>query len=228
MLVSVDSDTGTVTLYGKTVITLPITQSKQLRTFLAGKNVQYVSEVTPASGDEILEMLAELAADPNIRVAPSAPTDGRLWLHATGSGYMNIPIAKMRFDGPEDFKEMSRLGLDILERHPILQELIDKKKLAIVTTEQRKHLLMIAAKRKEELEARMMMNFDGTKMIVDTVGGGKLKGRQMGDEFEVITGDQADSEFISDDVLRAMKEGWGRQETDEEAAEREDIEEGLL
>jgi hypothetical protein len=220
MLVSVDTVNGIVTVYAKSVISVPISQAHKLRSLLSGKTVQYESETLETSGDEVLEMIGDLLNDPTVARGPKKSStfdsDGRQWLHAKGSGFMNIPAAKMKFDGPADFKLLEKLGYNVFETHPILQELMDKGMLAVVSTSQMNRLKQMSAEKRAKFEEKMMLNSDGSDIIVDTHAStvdprtGRVK-RQMGTEFEEVRADDPEDNFKTEEEKIVDQYGFGRQ-----------------
>ena len=224
MLVSVDIEQGTVTLYDKTIVVVPLKNLRKLQTLLGGRTVHYISEVTLVSGEDILDMVSQYADDPSIPdvVVPSRPVvaaEDRCWLYAKGSGYLNIPLPNpdlkgpplcFRFEGPEDFKPLSRLGRDIFEKMPILQELLDKGRLGLVTTKEMNRIKKDVAKHKADMDDKMSRNSDGSSLIVDTREG-RMKPREMGDEFEDVDASAPDDEFLTE-AQKMVIGGYGRDE----------------
>lgn len=227
MLVSVDDQKGTVTIYGKTVITVPISHAAKLRPLLSGKIVQYVSEVTPVTGEDVLELLAEMSQDPSI-VAPVSKTDadGRLWMYAKGSGYLNIPALKMKFEGPFDFKSLDKLGYDYAEKNPLVQDLMDKNLLGMCGTGEMNRLKSDSAKKQAQRADMSMRNSDGSSIIVDTSGGviksqpSRPEGYSNFDPESIAIDSMTETENYSSEEKRLIEEmGWGKAEDDDNPVE---------
>lgn len=212
MLVSVDAQKGQVAIYGKTVVTVPISHAAKLRALLVGKTVQYISEVEEVSGEDVLDLVAQVsgqAADEGT-IWPAASSDGRLWLHATGSGFLNIPNPVLTFKGKMDFKSIDELGHDIADRFPVIRSLIYQGKLAIVDTAEKLRLTHLAHRKQIEFEERKLLNADGTDIVVDTHGG-KIKANSNAmKEFFEVDGNQPAEEFMSEDARVALQMGWGK------------------
>jgi hypothetical protein len=212
MLVSVDAQKGQVTVYGKTIVTVPISHAAKLRALLSGKTVQYVTEVEEVSGEEVLDLVAGLSSHPAVDQSawPTTQGDGRLWLHATGSGYLNLPNPVLIFKGKMDFKSLDDLGHDLPERFPVIQSLIDQGKLAVVDTAEKLRLTRVAHEQAMAFEERKSLNSDGTDIMVDTYGG-KMRANPnaMKDFFEVDS-QQPSEDFMSEDAKVALQMGWGK------------------
>lgn len=224
MLVSVDVDKGIVTVYGNTIVKVPITQINKLATLLRGKTVQYVSEVTEVDGDEVLDMVREIADSGDFNApAPEEVGDGRLWMRATGSGQLYLKLderLKLQFQHPGDFIPLEKVGYDVAERFPVVQSLLKKQKLQIVSTakmnEIKRQVAEVMAEREEKIYG---------DMIVDTSVKGKtskelaamMSRRHPGKTGEVIdmddhAGDLTDMEGLTDEQAEFLSKGWGKAE----------------
>lgn len=236
MLVSVNPDQGTVTVYGATNFTVPISDYHKLTAMLSGQVVQYVTEVVLANGEEVLDMLADLSYGGGYKKTPtSIPSDGRLWIRATGSGILFHRLdAQTKFDfrSPIDFVSLDKYGYDIAERFPIVQHLLAKKKLEIVDTPtmnriKKEHAIKMK-KRDDELYGSILLNkpisqIDRRHMT------GSIADEQRGEiiDMDAEIGDQntpqTEAEAIQalpEEMRIAIQEGWGKQEpTEQEGTE---------
>jgi len=234
MLVSVDADKGTVTVYGATVVTVPITQHHKLIGMLRGKTVQYISDVVEVSGQEVLSMIEDLANSGEINMSASAAEigDGRLWMRATGSGQLYLPLTnklKLNFQHPGDFISLDKLGYDVADRFAVVKALLDRGKLEIVNTVKMNRIKSKVAERIAEREDKLFGN-----LIVDTSVKGKdrstlakeLAARRPGRDEQVIDmddyrGPSDDLEGLSDEQRIALQQGWGKDENAEDEGDGE-------
>jgi hypothetical protein len=159
MLVSLDAEKGVVTIYGAAVIKIPITQMNKLRQVLRGKEVQYVQEVVPATGDEVLDLIQQMvdAGEVNTQPDPAEVSDGKLWMRATGSGQLYLPLnkkIKLQFEHPGEFVCLDTLGYDIFEKFPQVKALLDRKKLEVVSTSRMNQIKRLEAERVRQREQR--------------------------------------------------------------------------
>ncbi len=223
MLVSVDTDRGVVTVYGAAIITIPINQFAKLRAMLSGKRVQYISEVTDASGDDVLEMIGEMAGTQTFTTRTAAPidTDGKLWMRATGSGQLYLPLdgrKPLKFENPSEFICLDKIGYDIAEKHYTVNALLKKGKLEIVTTSRMHQIKRIEAQKQAEKEEKMY----GNLIVKDDVRADKYRDTisskyAIKGEYMEIDSTQKASEFISDDIKTAIAQGWGKPDPEDEA-----------
>jgi hypothetical protein len=237
-IVIVNSDLGYISVIGDSIHEIAFGDWAQLQSALAGKVVQYVSEVTDVYGDEILAMLATLPL-PEVPYVPknrpsrastaaSSPDsvpefkdDGRLWLHATGSGQLNIPLdgeRRLKFQGRGDFIDLSTSG-DLRSKFPIVQSLLDSGKLEVIGTAAMKTIKAEVRKKNAEHEQRLWGD-----LIVDTSGGRIInkegsKPTTLSNDPEEIDMDEVPDDatgMLSEEAKIALANGWGANDDDDD------------
>jgi hypothetical protein len=221
MLVSVDADKGTVTIYDSTVMTVPFNQIHKLKPLLIGKTVSYISEVELVSGRDIIDMVEDIAASGEYVSEPDEDAgDGRLWLRATGSGQMCVPLdgkRKLLFEHRGDFISLDKYGYDLSDRYPVVKSLLKKGKLELCNTVRMNKIKRIEAERQALREEQSLGS-----LIVDTSVRGKdpkvlaAKRRGLGPDDTIDMDDHSSppskTDGLDEDQLRVLQEGWGKTE----------------
>jgi hypothetical protein len=183
MLVYVDPESRTVSLIeGKTVKVFPVSYIALISKEIEGKDVVYVSETLNTTGDEVINLLNEMAESDMAESISS----GTLYLRYTSRSkcLVNYNGKSIYFEGKYDLKPLNMLPQEILEKCPTIVngirdgsfELVNEQTRIFIQQEQEEEIAAKEAKmEREELLRNQEGSYDNPIQINLGGGGGKSK-----------------------------------------------------
>lgn len=164
LIVLVDPEAQTVSLFGAVNRTLPLHETTLLRAYIGGRDVMYVSAAQEASGEEVssyVDAIVESMGD----VVPGEP----LYVRSLAEGYKRIPDIKLTFNGPKDAKPLEKLGRDVFDRSPMLRKMLLNDEVEILTESEarslRKPSVNLQAAKDKQLDGMLIDNHEAAEDI---------------------------------------------------------------
>lgn len=166
MLVKVDTDVVTIYLKSK-IHVIPSSNVLEVVSFIRSyaenkqEKVYYIKEIEECSSEDIYHLLSSFGNSSPSAVKQKPKTlDSRRWLHATGSGYLNL--ANFTFDGPTDLKALHELDPDILQKDHQLRNMIKRGLVRIVDSQEIKEIRKVNRAKIDKFEE------DISSIVLDT------------------------------------------------------------
>ena len=129
MIVLLDIERQVLTLYGKKgMVEIPFTQAASMYDYLEGDNVLYITNAMEVSASEVLNVIKGMGVVIQNDIVQET---GFKYLHAPGEGSIYIE-ENLQFKGKYDCKRIDEAMTQLIETHPILQNLIRARKIEII------------------------------------------------------------------------------------------------
>lgn len=137
MIAFVDIKNQNILLYGKDgLITIPFDEANSVVDHIGAGKITYVTKAMQVSALEIVELINSLG----IKTKPVQPISNNKYLHGTLDGPIVVKSG-LRFDGKYDCKLIDADMKKIIMETPLLQTLINKNKIEIISEASRSRLL---------------------------------------------------------------------------------------
>jgi hypothetical protein len=137
MIVLLDIERQVLTLYGKKgMVEMPFTQAASMYDYLEGDNVLYITNAMEVSASEVLNVIKGMGVVIQNDIVQET---GFKYLHAPGEESIYIE-EHLQFKGKYDCKRIDEVMTQIIEKNPILQNLIRAKKIEIIGERKRASL----------------------------------------------------------------------------------------
>jgi hypothetical protein len=178
-----------------------------IRKRLARKKVTWVTNVSRASGDDVINLLEKFSQQID-KQARSQPRTGRMFMHSTGPGQLIITGdgVNLTFIGPLDFKDLATLPKDIMVRCHNLKraielgkiEVFDEADKSLIRAKYNKYLKKSDAREKARDQGLSSILLDPSKKAADFVSSGSYDENaiDMTDEQEDDSYESEESKFI--------------------------------
>jgi len=137
MIVLLDIERQILTLYGKKgMVEMPFTQAASMYDYLEGDNVLYITNAMEVSASEVLNVIKGMGVAIQNDIVQET---GFKYLHAPGEESIYIE-EHLQFKGRFDCKRIDEAMTQLIEKNPILQNLIRAKKIEIIGERKRASL----------------------------------------------------------------------------------------
>jgi hypothetical protein len=114
LIVIVDTEAQTATLYGAYNVTIPIQDTHILKAYIGDRSVIYVSAAEEADGSEVVDVVTQISE----QLEPVAHEP--MYIRYTGEDFRRVSDIKLTFAGSKDAKQIDKLGIDVFDRSPLL------------------------------------------------------------------------------------------------------------
>lgn len=136
MIVLLDIERQMLILYGaKGMAEVPFSQAASMYDYLEGDTVLYVTNAMEINPSEIMNLIKGMG----VNIQDDVVETGIKYLHAPGEGSIYIN-ENLQFKGRFDCKMIDQRMTELIEKSPLLQNLISKKKIEIIGERKRASL----------------------------------------------------------------------------------------
>jgi hypothetical protein len=137
MVVLLDIEKQVLTLYGrKGMVEIPFTQAASMFDYLEGDRVLYITNAMEVNASEVMNVIKGMGVVIQNDIVQET---GFKYLHAPGEESIYIE-EHLQFKGKFDCKRIDEAMTQVIESHPILQNLIRAKKIEIIGERKRASL----------------------------------------------------------------------------------------
>lgn len=137
MIVLLDIEKQILTLYGKKgMVEIPFTQAASMFDYLEGDSVLYITNAMEVNASEVMNVIKGMGVVIQNDIVQET---GFKYLHAPGEESIYIE-EHLQFKGKFDCKRIDEVMTQIIEKNPILQNLIRAKKIEIIGERKRASL----------------------------------------------------------------------------------------
>lgn len=133
IVVLIDIESGTVSLFGKYNKTLSIHDVFLLQAYIDGENVIYVLQAEEAEGSDVAAFVQDIANQSDFEKE-------KQYIRYIGEGYKRISDIKLTFAGPKDAKMLERIGYDIFQKSPQLKKMLQDGEIEVLSESEVKRL----------------------------------------------------------------------------------------
>ena len=177
MIVLLDIETQKMMLYKRDgLVEISFPNATQLLNHIDDENVFYVTNAIEVNGNEIVSIIQQMG----VNLQDEIPSDGGAkYLHGASNGTIFIH-EDLKFEGKFDCKLLDGKLTQEIKQTPLLQKLIQNKKIEIIGEVRRRRLM-------EEFRSMEMERAEKQKMIDDQLDKMILKSKV--EEYEGIESD---------------------------------------
>ena len=138
MIILLDVNKQIIHLYNQDGISeIPFSQVAEIIDYVGQESIYYVTKAIEANAEDIINLIKSMG----IKVdSGSMLLSGNKYIHAVSEGTVYIADG-LKFEGKFDCQLFDEEMKQIIEKTPILQELINRKKIEIIREVKKNHLL---------------------------------------------------------------------------------------
>lgn len=161
MIILLNVEKQKLQLYGKEgLVEIPFIDAAQLLDYTEDRNVFYITNAIEASGQDIIDTIKGMG----VKVQEDTFVDGGVkYLHGSSEGTIYIH-EHLKFEGRFDCKILDESLSQEIQRTPLLQKLIQGKKIKIIGEAQRRRLM-------KDFKNSEVKRMDKQKQIDDALSG---------------------------------------------------------
>lgn len=166
MIVLLDIERQVLTLYGeKGMVEMPFTQAASMFDYLEGDSVLYITNAMEVNASEVMNVIKGMGVVIQNDIVQET---GFKYLHAPGEESIYIE-EHLQFKGKFDCKRIDEAMTQIIETHPILQNLIRAKKIEIIGERKRASLKrQLNQRRDKKIQDQDVADAKLSGIIMDT------------------------------------------------------------
>lgn len=163
MIVLLNVEKQKLQLYGKDgLIEIPFVNAAQLLEYTEDENVFYITNAIEVSGQDIIDTIKGMG----VQVQDAFVDSGAKYLHGSSEGTIYIH-EHLKFEGKFDCKLLDEALSQEIQRTPLLQQLIQGKKIEIIGEAQKRKLMKeFKVSEVKRMEKQKQIDDELSKMIL--------------------------------------------------------------